>query len=43
MGQLAGDKIINLKFYCTVIENVVLIYFLLIGYIRQNTVRQKVD
>ena len=35
MGKLASDRIINLKLYYTVNENVVLI-FLLLGYIRQR-------
>ena len=35
MGKLARDRIINLKLYYTVNENVVLI-FLLLGYIRQR-------
>ena len=35
MGKHASDRIINLKLYCTVNENVVLI-FLLLGYIRQK-------
>ena len=35
MGKLASDRIINLKLYYTVNENVVLI-FLLLGYIRER-------
>ena len=35
MGKLASDKIINLKLYCTVNGNVVLI-FLLLGYMNQT-------
>ena len=35
MGKLASDRIINLKLYCTVNENVVLI-FLLLGYMNQT-------
>ena len=35
MGKLASDRIINLKLYCTVNENIGLI-FLLLGYIRQK-------
>ena len=35
MGKLASDRIINLKLYYAVNENVVLI-FLLLGYIRQR-------
>ena len=40
MGKLASDRIINLKLYYTVNENVVLI-FLLLGYIRRGNCETK--
>ena len=43
MGKLGSDRIINLKLYCTVNENVVLIFFFYLAISDRKMVRQKVD